>query len=79
MVEPMSLPPLPWRIEEVRTIGGKPFSGFVYLVDANGAKIAVLYGKPERKEALMDFIIRAADDATAEIRAPLDGEAPAIA
>ena len=75
----MSLPPLPWSILEIRQISRKPYSGFAYLVDANGAKIAVLYGRPESKEALADFIIRAADDATAEICAPLDGEAPALA
>jgi hypothetical protein len=74
----MNLAPLPWSIQEVRTIHGKPYSGFVYLVDANGAKIAVLYGRPAAKEALADFILSAAaDEANAPMAPALDDKVPA--
>lgn len=56
MTKPTLLPPFPWAIEENRSINGRPYSGFVYLVDANGAKIAVLYGQPAVKEAMAEFL-----------------------
>ena len=53
------LPPLPWSFEENRPASRAPWSGFVYIVDARGNRIGVIYGRPQAKEAVTDFIVRA--------------------
>jgi hypothetical protein len=50
------LPPLPWSYETNSLAGKPPGTGQVYLVDANGRKIAALYCSPEEKIALAEFI-----------------------
>jgi hypothetical protein len=51
------LPPLPWSYEANAY-------GMVYLVDANGRKIAALYCSPEEKISLAEFICDASAKAT---------------
>lgn len=53
------LPPLPWTYETNSQAGRHPASGFVYLVDANGRKIANLWGHLDEKIALAEFICEA--------------------
>jgi hypothetical protein len=50
------LPPFPWTYLTNSIVGKHPGSGNVYLVDANGRKIAALYCSPEEKIALAEFI-----------------------
>lgn len=50
------LPPMPWTYETNSPVGKPPGLGNVYLVDANGRKIAVMYCSPEEKIALAEFI-----------------------
>jgi hypothetical protein len=59
----MSLPPLPWSYQTNSPAGKHEGSGFVYLIDANGRKIAALWGNPEEKIASAQFIIEASDQA----------------
>ena len=59
-VAPPHLPPRPYRYE----VNG---IGFVYLLDANGRKIATLLGNAEQRVALAQFIVdapHATDSAT---------------
>jgi hypothetical protein len=53
------LPPLPWTYETNSVAGKHPGSGQVYLLDANGRKIAALYCSPEEKIAMAEFICEA--------------------
>ena len=55
------LPPLPWSYNVIDTAGGNP--GFVHILDANGRKIAGLWGKGSEKIALAEFICKASDAA----------------
>ena len=50
-----NLPDVPWSYQSV---GGRDHlgSGHVYILDANGRKIASLWGKPEEKLALAEAI-----------------------
>ncbi|MEA2882417.1 MAG: hypothetical protein QOH32_1673 [Bradyrhizobium sp.] len=50
------LPPMPWSYETNYLAGKHPGSGPVYLVDANGRKIATLYCAPEEKIALAEYL-----------------------
>lgn len=60
------LPPLPWTYETNHLVGKNPGYGNVYLVDANGRKIAALYCSPEEKIALAEFLCAASERALAE-------------
>ena len=57
----MSLPPLPLSYENVGPISKEMGHGHVYLLDANGRKIGVFWGKPDEKIALAELICGAAD------------------
>jgi hypothetical protein len=55
------LPPLPWDW----VAAGKPNNNgsfHAYLVDANGRKIAAIWGRGNEKEAIADFILRATNE-----------------
>ena len=58
------LPPLPWSYETNSLIGKYPGSGNVYLIDANGRKIAAIYCSPEEKNAVAEFICAASEQAS---------------
>lgn len=53
------LPPGPWEYETTAPFDGHHGKGHVYIVDANGRKIASCWGKPDEKLALKDLIIEA--------------------
>lgn len=55
------LPPLPWSFQTISTYEGKV--GFVYILDANGRKIASIWGKPSEKMAMAELICDASDAA----------------
>lgn len=57
------LPPFPWSYETNSLVGRHPGSGNVYLVDANGRKIAAIYCSPEEKIAVAEFICAASEQA----------------
>jgi hypothetical protein len=57
-----NLPPLPWSYQIVSARGSDNI-GFIYIVDANGRKIASLWGKPDEKEAMAELICDASDRA----------------
>jgi hypothetical protein len=59
-----SLPPLPWSYQTVGP-ANEPGNPFVYLLDANGRKIASLWGKPAEKLAVAELICDASDRAHA--------------
>jgi hypothetical protein len=59
------LPPLPWTYETNTLVGKHPGSGPVYLVDANGRKIATILCSPEEKIALAEFVCEASERANA--------------
>jgi len=60
------VPPLPWTYEVNHTVGRHPGAGNVYLVDANGRKIAALYCSPEEKIALAEFLCAISEKAHTE-------------
>jgi len=60
------LPPRPWTYEATFKTGHHPGSGFVYLVDANGRKIANLWGSPDEKIAIAELICDASEKAKTE-------------
>jgi hypothetical protein len=47
--------PWDWIFVSANASGG----GHIYLVDANGRKIAAIWGKAEEKEATADLILKA--------------------
>ena len=59
--DPKNLPPGPFEYETTAIpIASKHHGmGHVYIVDANGRKIASLWGKPDEKLALKDLILKA--------------------
>jgi hypothetical protein len=60
----MTLPPLPWSYQVISAYTGK--TGFIYILDANGRKIASLWGKPEEKDSMAELICDASDRAADE-------------
>jgi len=59
---PDFIPPRPWNWVWVAAHTGSG-GGHVYLTDANGRKIAALWGKPDEKAAaaeLITFLVNAA-------------------
>lgn len=61
------LPALPWTYETNSYVGKHPGSGNVYVVDANGRKIAAIYCAPEEKIALAEFICAASVSAKSDL------------
>lgn len=57
------LPPLPWSYSTNAAVGKHEGNGFVYLLDANGRKIASLWGTPAEKLATAELICDASDRA----------------
>jgi hypothetical protein len=57
------LPPCPWSYETNSLAGKHPGSGNVYIVDANGRKIAAIYCSPEEKIAVAEFLCQASEKA----------------
>lgn len=57
----MSLPPGPYTYEARLTPKGDLGNGHIYLIDANGRKIGVLWGKPAEKIALAEWITSSLD------------------
>jgi hypothetical protein len=58
-----NLPPLPWTYETNSAVGKPPGNGNVYIVDANGRKIAALYCSPLEKIAVAEFMCDASERA----------------
>jgi hypothetical protein len=54
------LPPMPWSYETNAPVGQHEGKGFVYLLDADGRKIGTVWGKPDEKLAVIEFICDAA-------------------
>lgn len=52
------LPPGPYQFETTAAPGKHHGMGHVYIIDANGRRIASIWGKPGEKVALADLIIR---------------------
>lgn len=61
------LPPLPYSY--LTNSGGPGQVGFVYILDANGRKIASIWGKPTEKVAVAELICDASDAANAKVPA----------
>lgn len=53
------LPPKPFGIMVTARKNENQGAGHVYLCDANGRKIGVLWGNPEEKMAMVDLILEA--------------------
>ncbi len=53
------LPPGPFEYETTAPLDDHHGKGHVYIVDANGRKIASIWGKPDEKLALKDLILEA--------------------
>jgi hypothetical protein len=75
------LPPLPWTYMVTARPGEHEGSGHVYIVDANGRKIANLWGNRDEKLATLAIIMDAAGKAETppQQTANLDGAPPARA
>ncbi len=54
-----SLPPGPWHYETTAPPDKHDGNGHVYVVDANGRKIAAVWGPPETKIATATMMIKA--------------------
>ena len=60
------LPPLPWSYSTTRPVSSAhEGAGHVYLLDANGRRIAALWGKPDEKLAIAELVCDASDAAKA--------------
>ena len=55
------LPPGPYSYLSTAREGQHAGAAHVYIVDANGRKIACIWGRPDEKLALADLIIRAGE------------------
>lgn len=55
------LPPGPYAFHTTALPGQPIGNGHVYLVDANGRRIASIWGKGEEKIALVEMIIAASE------------------
>ena len=56
-----NLPPLPLSYELNQKKGNPDGVGFVYILDANGRKVASIWGRPAEKIALAELICHASD------------------
>ena len=57
------LPPGPYEFMSTAAMDKPLGNGHVYLIDRNGRKIAALWGRPDEKLALAEFIIKASEAA----------------
>ena len=55
-----ALPPRPWEYLTTARPGEHDGSGHIYIIDANGRKIASIWGPAETKMAIVNLILRAA-------------------
>ena len=55
------LPPRPWSYQTNAREGAHEGGGFVYLLDANGRKIASFWGRPDEKLAIAELVCGAAE------------------
>ena len=55
------LPPGPFEYETTAPMERHHGMGHVYIVDATGKKVAVVWGKPDVKMALVKLIVEARD------------------
>ena len=62
------LPPVPFGMMITAAVGTHEGNGHVYVTDANGRKIATVWGKPDEKIALANLLIAAAIRARKEER-----------
>ena len=60
-----NLPKGPFEYMTTAPLDGHHGMGHVYVVDADGRKIASLWGKPDEKLALLDLILKAREIADA--------------
>lgn len=60
-----NLPPLPWSYLITASPGKHEGSGHVYIIDANGRKIANLWGTADEKMATCELIMKEAGGARA--------------
>lgn len=58
-----NLPPGPYEYMTTAALDDHHGVGHVYIVDANGRKIASIWGKPDEKLALKDLILKARETA----------------
>lgn len=58
---PAALPKGPYEYETTAPLSGSHGNGHVYLVDSDGKKIASIWGKPNQKMALVNWIIDASE------------------
>ncbi len=58
-----ALPPGPFEYETTAPFDGNHGKGHVYIVDADGRKIATVWGPADTKMAMKDLIIAARDGA----------------
>lgn len=56
-----TLPPKPFGIMITALKNEHQGAGHVYLCDANGRKVGVLWGTPNEKMAMVDLILKARD------------------
>ncbi len=61
----LRLPPGPYEYATTAPLDGHHGIGHVYLLDANGRKIAALWGKPGEKMALVELMTAMRDLVTA--------------
>jgi len=54
-----NLPPGPYDYETTAPLDSHHGKGHIYIVDANGKRLAAIWGKPDAKMALVDFILEA--------------------
>ena len=61
--DPKDIPPGPFNYETtVPDFNDHHGFGHLYIIDANGRKIAALWGKPDEKLAMKDLILNARDE-----------------
>lgn len=56
------LPPGPWHYETTALVGKPDGKGHVYVVDANGRRIACCWGPADTKIATANLMIKARED-----------------
>lgn len=58
----MSHAPLPWDWTWIPASNNANGGGYIYIIDANGRKIAAIWGKADEKEATADLIVKAVNN-----------------
>lgn len=62
MADLSKLPPRPWSYLVTAKLGQHEGAGHVYIVDANGRKIACVWGTPDEKIAFTELALTAANE-----------------